>query len=248
MTIRMGKASCFLWAASFLGAVSALAGEIHLEVSPLERVQKVYAVDRSARSWPRPKYDGERRGDLWVVPGLADGYYDLWIAADEGVVEGANMRVINEIGEEEVPGKDAPALTDKDIEAIRDYGMKMKIWENKRRILAVAGHQNHARVLIEKLMTEDTSLPSAEPQCFWRAEVWNFESRHGGWVKLKRVDLLERERLTVDMWKSLRYRFDPAIGGIRVSGQTPAQLQYQLPPPEWPEDDWKQDPSGSEIQ
>jgi len=214
------------------------AGELHATITPADHVVKVYAVDRGARSWPKPKFEATRDGDAWVVSGLASGYYDLWIDTDKGVVEGANMKIINEIGEVEVPGEDMPALTERDKKKIADYCMKMKIFENNRRILAIDGHKGRARVLIEKLMTAQTSLPSEEPIVFWRPEVWQFEFMYGGWVKNKRAIVLEREKLTYPMWRQLRYRFDPEIGGIKVADDAPAKITYELPA-EWPDDPWK---------
>ena len=221
-------------AVACLAVGSAVGGEIHLKVTPADRVDMVYAIDRLARGWPKPKHGGERRDDLWVVPNLAPGYYDLYISTDDGVVEGANMKIINEIDEEEVPGKDAPELTEAGRKALADYCMKTKIWENNRRILAIAGHARRACVLIEKLMTADTSLPSDQPQLFWRPEVWHFENHYGGWVKIKRTIVLERERLPVATWETLRYRFVPALGGLHVQTSEPLVVEYQLPD-EWPE-------------
>lgn len=215
------------------------AAELHATITPADKVAKVYAVDRRARSWPKPKYEAKREGDAWVVSGLSAGYYDLWIDTDKGVVEGANMKIINEIGEVEVPGEDVPPLSDRDKKKIADYCMTMKIFENNRRVLAIDGHKERARVLIEKLMTAQTSLPSEEPIVFWRPEVWQFEFMYGGWVKNKRSTVLEREKLTYPMWRQLRYRFDPQIGGIKVADDAPARVTYQLPA-EWPDDPWKE--------
>ncbi|MFH0963414.1 MAG: hypothetical protein V2A58_05315 [Planctomycetota bacterium] len=228
-----GAAAVILWL-----ALCASAGEIRVSIEPAQVVRSVCAIDRSPGGWPKPRYPAVRDEGAWIVRGLADGFYDLLIETDGGKIEGANLKLVNELGEVELPGEAAPPLTQKDEEAIREYAGAMNIWENKRRILALAGHHQWARLLIEKLMTEQTSLVTSEPVVFWRVEVWDFENRYGGWVRRRGYVVLEREQLTIDAWKKLRVRFDPVLGGIRVRGGVPATVSYNVGEG-WPEDDWE---------
>ena len=224
-----------LWASVSMG------GEIRLEVKTTQTVDAVYAIDRGPKGWPKPRYAAERDGTAWVVKGLDEGvYYDLLIETPGGKVEGANLKLLNEVGEEDFPGESFPEMTETDEKAVCEIIDGMKIWENKRRVLAIRGHRKRVKVLMEKLMTEDTSLPSAQPQVFWRVEVWDFRNHTGGWRRDRSYVLLERERLTVPQWQALRFRFDPALGGIYVGFDAPTEVAYELKG-DWPKDAWKGD-------
>jgi len=226
-------------AVTVLWASAAVGGEIRLKLKTADKVDAVYAIDRAPKGWPKPRYAAVQEDGAWVVTELDEGvYYDLLIETPRGNVEGANLKLIDEIGEEDVPGESFPEMTDKNEKAIREYIAGMKIWENKRRVLAMRGHRKWVKVLMEKLMTEQTSLPSAQPQVFWRVEVWDFRNYTGGWRRHRGYVLLERERLTASQWQRLRFRFDPALGGIYVGDDVPTHVKYELKG-EWPKDPWK---------
>ena len=96
---------------------------------------------------------------------------------------------------------------------IRDYVKHMKTFENKKRLLFLSGNRLRAKGLVEKIRDRKTTLPSKEPQVFWRIEVWQFRRMYGAWRR-KSWQVIYRRRMPLSEFRALNWMFDPALGGL----------------------------------
>ena len=117
--------------------------------------------------------------------------------------------------------KAAPELTEKDRAWIVDWVGKLKLFENKKRVLDMFGTGERAQVLVEKLRDDDagpTTLPVKEPTAFWRIEIFEFNKRYGGWTK-DRSTVVVREQVPIRVFRTYRWMFEKRLGGIYITGR-----------------------------
>jgi hypothetical protein len=121
----------------------------------------------------------------------------------------------------------APGLTDKDRQWLVDWVNQLKIFENKKRVLDLDGTGDRARVLVEKLHDEPTTLPTQEPTACWRIEI--LKKYYGGWSPEKPTVVL-REQVPIRKFRTYRWMFEKRLGGVRaVEGAVSVVPDYDVP-------------------
>ncbi|KPJ57747.1 MAG: hypothetical protein AMS16_00840 [Planctomycetes bacterium DG_58] len=122
-----------------------------------------------------------------------------------------------------------PELTEKDRKWLIDWVDKLKIFENKKRVLDLDGTGDRARVLVEKLRDRPTTLPAKEPTAFWRVEIFHFQKYYGGWNKEK-YTVIVRQRVPIRKLRTYRWMFEKRLGGIRVAADAVTDVtEYEVP-------------------
>lgn len=194
-------------------------------LTPPERVKRVRLIDRedpaNAATRQARVFTAafDRTTGRFVAEGLPRGYYDLMIETPEGRIDGVNLRDIPDPLDLAPARPPAGPITGKDVQWINDFVLKMRMFENRKRVLYVNGDAGRAKALVEKIRDEPTTLPSAAPQVFWRMEVWEFRKQYGGWVRTKWM-VLYRDRLAAAEFRARNWMFEPDLGGL------PAQPAY----------------------
>jgi len=191
------------------------------------RVVRVTAIDRDVRAplkakeMPVTEYVGRvLEGGARFEIDVPAGTYDLHFELDEGTggglkIDGADMRV--------GAAKDAPALRDRDRDAITKRILTMKTFENEKHVLAIDGAGDRAKALVKLVRTNPTTYDRkyGERVAIFRWEVWNFRKRTGSWVRERKSLVLRRFMVAKRKMDELRWDFRPALGGVDVeSGAT----------------------------
>ena len=105
----------------------------------------------------------------------------------------------------------------------------VKAFENKRRVLFIRGDDASAKLLVELIRDQPTTLAAPEPAVFWRVEIWTFRKLHGGWEKTG-YKVQERENLSAREFRKLSRVFEAALGGFVVPAVGRAIVpDYKLP-------------------
>ena len=127
-----------------------------------------------------------------------------------------NLNVPRSDYEEEQP------LAPEDVEAIKRQVRDLNKFEDEVEVLTVAGNIQHAAVLVNKLRTRPF-VNSKPGEVVWRCELWHFERPEETWVKVQDelFLVLYRERLPGADYKQKSVTFDPALGGIAVTEESP---------------------------
>ncbi len=205
-------------------------GTITGAVAPPGRVAAVVAVDRSNDK----TYPGviDPATGAFTVAGLPLGAaFDCRIDFQGGArLEGVNMKVPRSEYEEEQP------LSAEDVDTIKEKVRQLNKFEDEVEVLAVAGNVQHAAVVINKLRTRPF-VNSKPGEVVWRCELWRFERPEETWVKVQDelFLVLYRERIPRPVYAKKSVTFDPALGGLGVSKESPAvRLGPVKPPPEAP--------------
>ena len=156
--------------------------------------------------------------------------YDLVLDTEIGILEGVNLKIYDEMGELEDPDK-IGRVRAKDFTEIYNKAKNMKIFENKRRIFELRGHRKRMRVLVERLMDEETSLPSHEggKPITWRIEIWTYRYWSGGWLRDQTYELIQRKMLNPTKLARLCWNYEPELGGVLVTDSEPARVKYAVP-------------------
>jgi hypothetical protein len=123
----------------------------------------------------------------------------------------------------------APGLTDKDRQWLVNWVDQLKIFENKKRVLDLDGTGDRARVLVQKVRDEPTTLPTKEPTAFWRVEIQDFRKYYGGWSPEKST-VVVREQVPIRKFRTYKWMFEKALGGIRAAeGAVSVVPDYSVP-------------------
>jgi hypothetical protein len=123
----------------------------------------------------------------------------------------------------------APGMTEKDREWLVHWVNQLKIFENKKRVLDLDGTGDRARVLVEKLRDEPTTLPTQEPTAFWRIEILDFKKYYGGWSPGK-FTVVVREQVPIRKFRTYRWMFEKRLGGVRATeGGVAVVPDYEVP-------------------
>jgi hypothetical protein len=225
---------CLSFALQAVDAQPVAAGSITGTVESKASVVAVTAVDRSTGK----KIAGKMEPDTgkFQVGGLPlDTMFDLIIdfkpATDSGLklwrLEGVSMKVPRSDYEEEQP------LAAEDIATIKEKVLGLNQFEDVVEILAIDGNIQHAAVLVNKLRTKPF-YESKPGEIIWRPELWHFERPDETWVKVQDelFIILYRERIQKSEFDKRSVTFDSALGGVRITRDSPTVDLGKIEPPE----------------
>jgi hypothetical protein len=217
------------------GARSSTAtGSITGTVAPNSPVAAVVAIDRSTGKRVAGKIDsatGQFRFNELPLDKSFDVIIDFKPAADSGLtvlrLEGVSMKVPRSEYEDEQP------LAADDVATIKEKVLGLNQFEDVVEILAIDGNIQHAAVLVNKRRTKPF-YESKPGEIIWRPELWHFERPDDTWVKVQDelFIILYRERIQKSQFEQRSVTFDSALGGIRVTGASPAVDLGKIEPPE----------------
>lgn len=202
-------------------------GTITGKVEPPGRVAAVNAVDRSNDK----KYPGtvDPATGTFTVAGLPIGAtVDCLIDFQGGArLEGVNLKVPRSDYEEEQP------LAAEDIATITEKVRDLNKFEDEINVLAVRGNIQHAAVVVNKLRTRPF-VNSKPGEVVWRCELWRFERPEETWVKVQDelFLVLYRERISRSTYAKKSLTFDPALGGLSVTTESPTVRLGPIKPPD----------------
>jgi hypothetical protein len=221
-------------------------GQINGTIEPAQRVRSIRCLDRAGRLSFAAHWHGEN--GRFDVANLALGLrYDLEVTMADGVTfigvdlsseEDRLARLARQRKEADENGESptsAPAdLTDEDRASIERIVTQIDMFENERKILALAGTENHSRAtaLVELRRTTPFHSGKGDEQ-IRRVELWYFKYQHGGWEKVANAEkVLSRTRAAAGQIEkqSVSQVYLPALGGILVDKAKPvATLTVTLP-------------------
>jgi hypothetical protein len=213
-------------------AVSAASGADYVvegRISSPDGVQSVSALRWKADVTPetfRASFDPKTGAYRATLPG--PGTYNLVIESRLGRIEGVTLSPADEFGL--VAGQGTKPTTE-NIKHIKDYVSNVREFMNKKRVLAVAGTGKRVRALVEKIRDRKTTLPSREPFIIWRVELFTFEKAYDQWSKVPHTEfVLYRKRMPVPAFDKLNWVFEPALGGIELTKESPAVTRdFKMP-------------------
>jgi len=204
-------------------------------LTPPARVKQVRLIDRQDPvNFPAKQVRVftavfDRKTGRFLAEGLPRGFYDLMIETTAGRIDGINLRdTPDPFDLAPTPSKGGP-LTKKDLQWVTTFVKTMKMFENKRRLLYVSGDSERAKAFVEKIRDEKTTLPSKEPQVFWRVEIWQFRKMYGGWRR-QSWQVVYRRRMPLRAFRRLNWSFEPALGGLASApGYTTDIGRFEIP-------------------
>jgi hypothetical protein len=206
-------------------ATGSITGTIDRPNETVEVIE-VTAIDRNTDKRYPGKFDAKsQRFTIENLP--APGVYDCIIDFAGARLEGINLRVPRSDFEEEQP------LSEEDVETIRRKALGLNQFEDVVEILTIEGNIQHAAVLMNKLRTKPF-FGSKPGEVVWRAELWHFERPEETWVKVQDelFLVLYRERIPRAEYDKKSLMFDPALGGVTLSAESPAVDLGRVPPPD----------------
>jgi hypothetical protein len=223
--------------------VAAFAGELTLDLGRTEGVTFVGALcrwddDGNPRKPVDPKAviqapqvaaKAERRnGNRWVFKKLPPGRYDLVVLTGSRVrVEGFYYPPVTEFDPFLPPDEKAPKEASKWI--IKDIA-KARHYENKVTPLFLNGTDKQIRILMQLVRDQTTSYDGEHgaPVATVRHEIWQYTYQYGGWVKDKKVKILDRILMANKEFQRWIWVWEPRLGNIQV-GKDPVKIVYSLP-------------------
>ena len=219
-------------------------GRINGTIAPAARVQSIRCLDRAGRL----SFDVHWRGATgrFDVANLALGLrYDLEVTTTDGVTFiGVDLsfeeeqlarlaRLARQTDEPNPSPTTAPAeIADEDRAGIERIVTQVEVFENERKILALAGDHARATALVELRRTTPFHSGKAGEQ-IRRVDLWYFKYQHGGWEKVANAEkVLSRTRGPAGaIEKQIAAQvYLPALGGILVDKTRPiATVTVTLP-------------------
>lgn len=229
--------------ASLFAGGSVTAGDLLVSVTPANRIAKVGVVrrfddegalvrpvDPKAR-FDAPYLDFVSESSPARFEDLPGGIYDAIIFLDDATrLEGFHWPKFSEFEDPEEPAFQHPP-SDEVGEIIREQIAQNRYYENKVTPLALAGDDEHVRVLMQLLRDEKTSFDAqfGAPVATLRYEVWQFTNHFGGWTRDKGAKVLHRILDARDRMHRRTWLWDRALGGIRIADDGgPVRLRYEL--------------------
>lgn len=179
-------------------------------------VKAIVAVDRETGKAVAGTLD-PATGKFTIAELKLDAPFDLKIDLKSGArLEGVDLSVPRSDFEEEQP------LSEDDIKTITATMKTLQTFEDSVEFLAIRGNIQHAVVLVNKTRTKPF-YGSKPGEIVWRAEVWRFEKPEETWVKRQDslFTILYRERIRKTDYDAKSVTFDPAIGGLTPSKNSP---------------------------
>lgn len=214
-----------------LAAMPAAGGEafvIEGTLQPSAAIAKATLICRATAQTVPIRFDPQTGAFRAAVPDASA--WDIQLDTARGRVEGVNLKTDRtDLG---LPRKAAEPLTDDDRQHFADYLDRMETFENKKRILLIEGDSGWARVLVELIRDEPTTLRVREPSMIYRVEVWDFTRQFGTWRKaFERARAVQyRALMPIVAFHKTTVVFDPRLGGFHPTRQQPAiTVRYTLP-------------------
>ncbi len=160
---------------------------------------------------------------------LPDTAYDVRVTlADGTVLQGVDMNWYNEEPEK----KDAGEMSDDDKSEVTKMVSDVRQFYDRSDIVMLKGNTDRAVALVREV--RDSAFHSSKGgEVIWRIEIWYFKERHGGWERISQSNkVVRRERYASRKdyeAQTGKIRWVPALGGIKVAKDQPAQT-VQVPP------------------
>ncbi len=192
----------------------------------------------------------DRGNGKWVIDAMPAGTYDLIIVKDGQKQRFEGWRYAPVLDFEAFFPPDAKVVRDldedgvmkekvEDVESLKfvdKQTRESKHYENKVVPLYFGGsykkgqvRPKQIRALVMLLRDLGTTLDANSGTL--RFEIWQYEDRHGGYVKQKRTHVLHRiilDRNVICQWTWL---WDPALGNINVEKSGTTTVKYTIPDP-----------------
>jgi hypothetical protein len=232
-----------IWLANLVAGGSVTAGDLVVSVTPANRVARLGVVRRfddegalvrpvdPKAQFDAPYLDFVSESSPARFENLPAGIYDIIMFLDHGTrLEGFHWPMFGEFEDPEEPAFQHPP-SDEVGEIIREQIAQNRYYENKVTPLALAGDDEHVRVLMQLLRDEKTSFDAqfGAPVDTLRYEVWQFTNHFGGWTRDKGAKVLHRILDARDRMNTRTWLWDRALGGIRITDDgDPVRLAYEL--------------------
>lgn len=194
-------------------------GTIRGQLAAADSVSKVVALHRASGKTFPGKVD-PKTGSFSIEQLPFKGIYDCRVDFPASRLEGVNLKVPRSDYVEEQP------LSEEDLETIKTKVRRMNKFEDVVEIKTISGNIQHAAILLNKLRTRPF-FGSKPGEVVWRSELWHFERPEETWVKVQDelFVVLYRQRMQHADYRKQSVTFDAALGGIRLTRETP---QYDL--------------------
>ncbi|MFW6132888.1 MAG: hypothetical protein ACOC8F_03250 [Planctomycetota bacterium] len=196
------------------------AGVLRGTLRPGEQVATLTAVNRQTQRTFKPDaFDRETGAFRFAdVPGA--GAYDLCLELRDGRrIEGVDLRFVDaellELARVRRKQLDLPItpperFARRDARALLDYAAAHEDFMDIKRPLYVRGWGKRAVMLVELLRTR--AFYDAGGDLVWRVELWYFERRGGGWVRLANQErVLRRRRIQPPAWRKIDLTYYPSL-------------------------------------
>jgi len=210
----------FLQASRLLGA----GADLVLEVPGELKVTSATAIAPQMKLETPGAITGSKISFSNLLPAAA---YDIrLLCADGRVLQGVDMSWYSD---EPLAGELKP-MDEDDRKQIQELFDGIKAFENKRKMLLMAGNHQRATILAE--LIRDTAFYSDKGgEIIWRIELWYFKNQHGGWEKIAQASkVLRRERFTKkeDFEKATATKWVAELGGIKLAKDEKKVLKVSL--------------------
>ncbi|MEE3368213.1 MAG: hypothetical protein VX346_02590 [Planctomycetota bacterium] len=194
-------------------------GTIRGQLVPADSAGKVLALHRASGKTFPGKVD-PKTGSFSIGPLPFKGIYACRVDFATSRLEGINLKVPPSDYVEEQP------LSAEDLATIKTKVRRMNKFEDVVEIKTISGNIQHAAILLNKLRTRPF-FGSKPGEVVWRSELWHFERPEETWVKVQDelFVVLYRQRMQHADYRKQSVTFDAALGGIRLTRETP---QYDL--------------------
>ena len=194
-------------------------GTIRGQLAAADSAGKVVALHRASGKTFPGKVDSQT-GSFSIEQLPFKGLYDCRVEFAASRLEGINLKVPRSDYVEEQP------LSEEDLETIKAKVRRMNKFEDVVEIKTISGNIQHAAILLNKLRTRPF-FGSKPGEVVWRSELWHFERPEETWVKVQDelFVVLYRQRMQHVDYRKQSVTFDAALGGIRLTRETP---EYDL--------------------
>ncbi|MGH7145732.1 MAG: hypothetical protein ACREJ2_16605 [Planctomycetota bacterium] len=206
-------------------------GKLEGHIDPIERVKKIFAIDRSlTQAFIENKVKSrEIEGSLdpktgtYTFASLPAGAYDLKLLLSDGrTVEGCDMRP-------EKPSVDP--LTYADRKAIKTAFENVRQFTDENNLWRIEGNGQYATILVELVRHGQTSLHekvNGDSFVIWRVELWRYVKEGEAWTNTT-SQVLQRMRPSVKDFRTWNWQFSPALGGVTVAPKATTDHDIHVP-------------------
>ncbi|MBS0266866.1 MAG: hypothetical protein JSS02_33375 [Planctomycetes bacterium] len=220
------------------------AGELTVSIEPAERVASIGVVRRFGEdgqllrpvdpkaTFAAPYRDAKSESAPATFRDLPAGTYDVIVFLKDGTrLEGFHMPVFDELDETGPEAFSQPSSEEVQTE-IRRLIKAGRYYENQVTPLFIRGNDEHARVLVQLVRDEPTSLDAefGAPVASVRYELWQFTNRFGTWSRDRKSKILHRVLEAKAQLHKRRWLWTNTLGGIRLTADRLVQrVTFQIP-------------------
>jgi hypothetical protein len=215
-------------------------GDLTGTITPADKVAELSAVCRVTQKTYTPVSFDRSSGNFIFKDLPGDEHYELCVkTADGALFEGIDLswyedRMLRlaavrrrQLG---MPAERQRPFTQKDLDAILNYVVKLKDFSDTRRVLYIRGDGLRATMLVELMRAGEFYHSEEGNQVVWRVELWYFGYRHGGWERVANVEhVLRRERLTKDQWQKIFVSYYPELTGFIDAAGVGKPVEFRIP-------------------